>query len=129
MSKSIVQPQVKECLLCRRESEETGYYGPLPAAGLHRHHIMFGTANRKLSEKFGLWCWLCPDHHEHGPAAVHRNRETDLYLKRLAQERFEELMSHDDWMRIFGRNYIETTKKEPKIETKGEGFYFIEGEL
>lgn len=120
---------MKECLLCRREAEQTGYYGPLPAAGLHRHHIMFGTANRKLSEKFGLWCWLCPDHHEHGPAAVHRNRETDLYLKRLAQERFEELMSHDDWMRIFGRNYIETTKKEPKIEAKGEGFYFIEGEL
>lgn len=129
MSKSIVQLGLKECLICRRNAESVGYYGPLPAAGLHKHHIMFGTANRKLSEHFGLWCYLCVNHHETGSEAVHLNRETDLYLKRLAQKKFEELHSHEEWMEVFGRNYIDDINKEPEGIEKGEGFWFIEGEL
>ena len=46
MSKSIVQRE-KECYICRYLAGEQGYYGELPSTGLHRHHIMFGTANRK----------------------------------------------------------------------------------
>lgn len=145
MSKSILQPGLKECFLCRRDAEEVGYYGLLSAAGLHCHHIMFGTANRKISDEFGVWCWLCPGHHEFGEEAVHRNRETDLYLKKAAQRRFEELYSHEKWMELFNSNYLdaeeisniakksqeswrksqEIAKKSQNIETKG--FWLLEG--
>lgn len=135
MSKSIVQPTLKECLLCRRDAEEAGYYGILSAAGLHKHHIMFGTANRKLAEKYGVWCWLCPGHHEFGPEAVHRCRETDLYLKKLAQTRFEEIYSHEKWMELFGKNYLsnylssEINSQEDAKKSQEVGFWFIdEGE-
>ena len=70
MSKSIVQRE-KECYICRYLAGEQGYYGELPSTGLHRHHIMFGTANRKKSEHYGLWVYLCVAHHEYGPDAVH----------------------------------------------------------
>lgn len=53
--------------------------------GLHKHHIFFGTANRQLSEEDGMVVYLCPDCHEHGARAVHRNRETDVALKQAAE--------------------------------------------
>ena len=53
-NKSILQ-QTKECYLCRLKAEKSGYFGQLPSTGLHRHHFMHGTANRKLAEKYGLY--------------------------------------------------------------------------
>ena len=54
MSKSIMQHE-KECYICRKL---VGAGVPLPGAGLEEHHI-FGAANRKLSEHYGLKVWLC----------------------------------------------------------------------
>ena len=53
--------------------------------GLHKHHVFFGTANRQLSEEDGMVVYLCPDCHEHGSRAVHRNHETDVALKQAAE--------------------------------------------
>lgn len=40
---------------------------------LHKHHI-FGAANRKISEKYGLWVWLNAEiHNGNNPDAVHNN--------------------------------------------------------
>jgi hypothetical protein len=47
--------------------------------------------------------------HESGPNAVHRNRETDLKLKRAAERAWlkaNEGATVEDFMLIFGRNYI-----------------------
>ena len=39
------------------------------------HHVFYGTANRKISEKYGLKAYLCLEHHTYdgGSEAVHRN--------------------------------------------------------
>lgn len=72
---------------------------------LHKHHIFGGAGNRKLSEKYGLWVWLRADKHT-GPQGVHENRALDLELKRAGQEAFERTHSREEFMRIFGRNWL-----------------------
>lgn len=94
--KSIIQNE-KKCAI-------TGYTGP----GLQRHHV-FGAANRNLSEKYGLWVWLKWDRHiaDSPHATPHNDRATDLWLKRIAQRRFEEVHgTREDFVRLFGRNYL-----------------------
>jgi len=71
-----------------------------------RHHVFFGTANRKLSEKWGMVAILCPDCHQNGENAVHRRRETDLRLKEKYQRKFEEEHTRTLFMVTFGRNYL-----------------------
>jgi len=74
--------------------------------GLHKHHI-FGGANRKLSEQYGLYVYLIPRLHNMSDEGVHFNREFDLRLKREGQMKFEETHSREDFRRIFGKNYLE----------------------
>ena len=45
MGKSIMQT-TKDCYLCGKKT------------CLEPHHVMAGTANRKLSEKYGIWVFL-----------------------------------------------------------------------
>ena len=108
MAKSIIQDQrIKECYLCRQQADRIGYFGELKSWGLHKHHCMHGTANRKLAEKDGLWVYLCEEkHHEHGPEAPHDNPEVDLQLKQIAQQAFEKKRSHEEWMLRYGKNYL-----------------------
>lgn len=89
---SIMQTK-KQCALC-----ETELY-------LERHHVMHGTANRKLAEKYGLWIWLCPNHHR-GKMSPHHDANIDFAFKKAAQKAFEEIYSHEEWMEVFGRNYL-----------------------
>ena len=105
MKPSIIQEE-KECFFCRAlyeagEELPTEYTKPL-----HHHHIMHGTANRKISDRTGLWVWLCPYHHEKAPEAVHNSRETDIRLIRIGQMYFEKKYGHSRWMELFGKNFI-----------------------
>lgn len=101
MAKSIIQAHTdklnRECFLCRLKTSAN-----LPHEGLHKHHMIHGTANRRLAEKWGLWCYLCHEHHEQ----LHDHNEDDLFLMQVAQGRFEKLYDHDKWMEIFGKNYL-----------------------
>lgn len=93
MSKSIVQSK-RECLICGDINN------------LELHHIIYGTANRKLSDKFGLTCYLCHYHHTGGDG-IHFNKEMDLKLKKHAQKKFEEQVgTREQFIKIFGRNYL-----------------------
>ena len=92
MGKSIMQ-QGERCFLCGRMTD------------LECHHVMSGTANRKLSEQYGLKVYLCREHHT-GDTGVHKNREKADSLKRLAQIAFEARHSHDEWMQIFRKIYL-----------------------
>lgn len=109
MAKSIIQPgKIKECYLCKEEAEKMMYFGELPHTGLHKHHFMHGTANRKKAEHFGLWAYVCMKrHHEYGPEAPHVNAEVDKKLKRIAQRAFEAKYSHTEWMQEFGKNFLD----------------------
>lgn len=69
------------------------------------HHV-FGGPYRKASERFGLKVDLCHWCHNEPPNGVHFNRENDLRLKREYQALFEAEHNHEEFIRIFGRNYL-----------------------
>ena len=92
-SKSIMQQGDPRCFFCGRQH------------GLERHHVMAGTANRKLSEQYGLWVWLCQEHHT-GTDGAQYDKEKNRSLKRLAQIAFEARHSHEEWMEAFMKNYL-----------------------
>lgn len=93
--KSIIQSN-KECYI-------TGC-----TTGLHEHHIFEGNGRRKLSEKYGLKVWLIPELHNLSNNGVHYNKELDLLIKRVGQKAFEEKYgTREDFIRIFGRNYLD----------------------
>ena len=77
------------------------------AQWIERHHV-FGGANRKLSEKYGLVVDLCHYCHNEPPNGVHFNRE----IRERLQARFQQAAmdrygwSTDDFIKIFGRNYL-----------------------
>lgn len=98
---SIIQKE-KCCFLCGMVIP-SGFYD-----GLESHHVFFGTGNRAKSEKLGLKVWLCGETcHRTGKKAVHKNRETDLFIKRHAQAVYEETYgSRADFIKDFGRSYL-----------------------
>ena len=92
MAKSIMQTE-KECFICGTTYD------------LHEHHCIYGSANRKQSERFGLKIWLCRMHHT-GSSGIHFNKELDTKVKKLAQEKFEEVYgANTSFIEIFGKNY------------------------
>lgn len=106
MAKSIMQSR-KECYLCRKAAEKQGYFGQLKDYGLHKHHFIFGKGNRPLSERYGLWGYVCEErHHEHGPEAPHVNRDVRYELAADAQREFEKTHTRKEFTDIFGQNYI-----------------------
>lgn len=76
------------------------------------HHIFGGTANRKLSERYGLKVYLCLNHHLAGTEAVHKDAKVAILLKQKGQRTFEERFPDLDFMKIFGKNYL--TDDEPR---------------
>ena len=74
---------------------------------LHDHHIIYGTSNRKKSEKYGLKVWLCAYHHNMSNEGVHFNKSLDLALKTKAQTYYEKHYgSREDFIREFGRSWL-----------------------
>lgn len=66
------------------------------------HHLIFGT-NRENSEKYGLTVRLCREchrrlHEDPGPMAKR--------YRKIGQAVFEREYGHEEFMRIFGRNYL-----------------------
>lgn len=92
--KSIVQDLSEErCFLCGARRD------------LELHHIMHGTANRRLATRNQLTCWLCRTHHT-GKYGVHSNAELNKRLQQVAQTAFEKTHNRQEWMKIFGKNYL-----------------------
>ena len=91
--KSIIQ-QSECCYFC-------GSHGPLET-----HHIFFGNPGRKISEQQGFKVRLCPECHRTGKKSPHRDRDTDLMLKRICQRAFEVTHSREEFIKLIGRNYL-----------------------
>lgn len=72
---------------------------------LHKHHIFFG-ANRKWSEKYGCWVYLCAAHHNMSNKGVHNDRMLDLKLKAECQRAFEKDHTREEFMRIFTKQWL-----------------------
>ncbi len=73
----------------------------------HMHHI-FGGPLRQISEKWGFKVPLCYRHHNDPSCreAVHFNANIADWLKGEAQREFEKTHSHEEFMKIIGRNYL-----------------------
>ena len=69
---------------------------------LHKHHIFEGP-NRKMSEKYGLWVYLCAKHHNFSSEGVHFNKMLDNFLKREAKRFFLKEHTEEEFMQAFGR--------------------------
>lgn len=74
---------------------------------IHCHHIFYGTANRKQSDKYGCWIYLCAYHHNMSDKGIHFNRELDLKIKKLCQEKWEaEYGNREQFRSVFGKSYL-----------------------
>lgn len=87
---------------------------------LHEHHVIFGWANRRLSERYGLKVYLCLQHHEIGPEAIHHNDEISDMVQAYAQRAFEKKWPEKNFREIFGRNYILDAEIEAEIKENDE---------
>jgi hypothetical protein len=103
MSKSLLNTQKGICFIC-------GRYGQTD-----RHHLFFGTANRRLSEEDGLWVYLCPSCHNRPPNGAHFNPNTALFLHKVGQQAYEEKAAKNGadkaearqkFMERYGKNYL-----------------------
>ena len=73
---------------------------------VQKHHIMYGTANRKKADKDGYILPLCVDHHT-GGNGIHRNRGMALRWMELAQQHYERHKgTREDFIRDYGRSYL-----------------------
>ena len=99
---SILTDDFNHCYIC-------GKYGKLknvsPWLKLDLHEIFFGS-NREKSKKYGLVVPLCHEGCHQGSKGVHFNRELDLQLKRIGQKAFAERYPDEDFLEVFGRNYL-----------------------
>lgn len=43
-------------------------------------------------------------------AGIHFNKAIDLQVKQIAQREFEDTYGHEEFMRIFGKNYLPNIK-------------------
>lgn len=90
---SIIQTEKETCFLCQGRATE-------------EHHCIHGTANRKLSEKYGLKVYLCPYCHRISKLAVHNNYFTDTKIKQIAQQRFTEEYPELNFIKVFGKSFL-----------------------
>ncbi len=83
-----------ECFICKSDYM------------LETHHLMNG-AYKKSAEKYGLLIKVCPNCHTLAPTAIHRDSSLLKKLKRIGQEHFEQTHTREEFMKIFGRNYLD----------------------
>lgn len=73
---------------------------------VQKHHIIGGTANRRISDKYKYILPLCYEHHV-GSNGIHRNRGMQLYWMENAQRHYESHYgTRSDFIRDFGRSYL-----------------------
>ena len=79
---------------------------------------MYGAAYRNTSEQYGLKVPLCHYCHNEPPNGVHHNKENRLALQekvqRIAMKRYG--WTIEDFISIFGRNYIREEDNNEQIE-------------
>lgn len=96
--KSIIQEDREHCFICGRNAH-ADYWG------LDEHHV-YGGANRKMSEKYGLKVYICHDScHLNG---VHKDANLNRQVQAIVQKR---AMQYYGWtlqefIRIFRKNYM-----------------------
>ena len=95
MRKSVLTDDLDHCIVCGREA-------------VNMHHIFFGI-NRKNADADGYMIPLCYWHHM-GPTGIHFNKELELQWKREGQKHFEASHTRKEFIKRYGRNYLDGSK-------------------
>lgn len=98
--RSILHQKDGTCYLCITLHNDYRYH-----TVLHEHHV-FGGPNRSISEAEGLKAYLCLDHHETGPEAVHNNAKIMRLMQQDAQRAYEKAHTRQQFLNLIGRNYL-----------------------
>lgn len=81
----------KKCYICGIQTD------------LQVHHCLHGTSRRAKADEHGLTVYLCGRCH----TKLHDHGVHDLDLQKVAQAHFEKTHTHDEYMEIFGKNYLD----------------------
>ena len=94
--KSIIPNDDENCFLCK----QVGRY----VKGTDKHHMIFGTAKRKLAEEDGLFCQLCHSHHMN----LHQQGLYKVELQVLAQKTWQDHYgkTKEDFIARYGKSYL-----------------------
>jgi len=91
---SIIADDLSKCVVCGITT------------GINKHEVFYGK-NRQNSINYKFIIPLCQKHHT-GKNGIHFNNELNLFYKRLCQKKFEEEYgTRNDFIKIFGRNYLD----------------------
>ena len=63
-------------------------------------------AEPEMVREYGLKVWLCQRCHRDPRQGVHFNRDVMKIMHRTGQQAFEKEHSRDEFMNIFGKNYL-----------------------
>lgn len=93
---SIIKGDDEYCFICK----QLGCLNP----GTEVHHMMFGTAKRKLADQDGLTVHLCNYHH----FMLHRHGLHKEELQQLAEKTWLEHYNKtvEDFIKRYGKNYL-----------------------
>lgn len=93
---------------------------------MEKHHI-FGGANRKWSEKYGLTVHLCKTCHTDNRKGVHADAKKAEELHKIGQAAFERTHTRQEFFNIFGRYYLdeENEQEESVSGPEADGFRFL----
>lgn len=86
-SKSLFECEDGICFICGAHTDTV------------RHELFRGTSDRRISKAVGLHITVCPKCHE----IAHKSEDA---WHKVGQRMFEHYHSHDDFMELFGRNYL-----------------------
>ena len=94
--KSIIPNDDEMCYLCKRIGVRT--------KGTDIHHLVFGTAKRKLADEDGLVVHLCHAHH----MELHQHGYFKEELQQLAEQTWLDHNNKtiDEWINRYGKNYL-----------------------
>ena len=87
-----VPTEIEQCFFCDR----WGY--------MQTHECIGGNGRRQLSIRYGLQVKLCDTCHREITDNVRLDRVQEL--KQWGQRKFEQEHSRDDFLKLFGRNYL-----------------------
>ena len=94
---SIITNDLEHCIECGRD-------------GINKHEIFYGTANRKLSIKYGLVIPLCQEQHhdQYNSRGIHFDKGLCDKWHIIGQKKAMEFYKWtiEDFIKIFGKSYI-----------------------
>lgn len=97
-NKSIIQSDSSYCYIHRE------FLG-VDKSACHLHHVFHGTANRKIADADGCYCFLCASCH----SALHDKGLYDLDLQQITEKAWLETYGKTitDFIHRYGKNYLD----------------------